>query len=235
VAAHRTQARGSRLGEVHELRHLDDRAVTRHREVPISRPEETVLWMAGMWTHRYGPCGLELAVDRTARTVDLAWRMGLIDGRRIHDLCDRSGGRGRSGIVVLRQVLEERPPEYRPSGSALEDRFEAMLPADLRARLERQVTVGGEGGPIGTVDYRHRERPLIVEINGDAFHTTLTDREADDARYARLVTAGFAVMVVWERDVFFRPRPVVDALRAFEAAPFEPRVLRPTPQPWQTW
>lgn len=235
VAVRRTGVRRPRLGEVHELSRLDDRAITTYREVPIGRPEEIVLWLAGMWTHRCGQNGLEFAVDRTARTLDLAWRMGLIDGQRIHELCDRSGGHGRSGIVVLRQVLEDRPPGYRPSGSALEERFESILPADLRGRLERQVTVGGVDGPIGTVDYRHRERPLIVEVNGAAFHTTLSDREADETRYAGLVSAGFAVMVVWERDVFYRPRLIVDALRAFENAPFEARLLRPTRPPWETW
>ncbi|MDY7102401.1 MAG: DUF559 domain-containing protein [Actinomycetota bacterium] len=161
--------------------------------------------------------------------------MGVVNGTRLHELCDRSGGRGRSGIVVLRRVLEDRPPEYRPAGSALEDRFESMLPAGLRARLERQVTVGGADMPVGTVDYRHRERPLAVEINGEAFHTSLSDRSSDASRYAQLVEAGYAVMVVWEHDVFHDPEPVVAALLAFEREPFEPRLIRPTRAPWLFW
>jgi very-short-patch-repair endonuclease len=191
--------------------------------------------MAGMWTHRWGPAGLELAVERTGRTIDHAWRMGLINGARMHELCERSGGRGRSGIVALRRVLEDRPPNYRPSGSALEDRFESILPAELRGRLERQVAVGRVDGPVGTVDYRHRRHPLIVEVNGDVFHTSHSDRKADAQRYASLVEAGFAVMVVWEHDVFHQPKPIVDALEAFEHAPFEARVIRPTRAPWELW
>lgn len=235
VAVPRSGVRGRRLGEVHELRHLDASAFTTRLDVPVARPEDTVLWIAGMETHRWGQGGLDIAAERTARTIDHAWRMGLIDGPRVHRLCERSGGRGRSGIVVLRQVLEERPPDYRPSGSALEDRFESVLPGELRRRLERQVAVGGLDTPIGTVDYRHRERPLVVEINGEVFHSSLTDRTADHERYAALVKAGFAVMVVWEYDVFHQPGRIVDALRAFEAAPFEPRVIRPTSPPWESW
>ena len=39
----------------------------------------------------------------------------------------RSGGRGRSGIVVLRTVLETRPVDYQPAGSRLEERFEEIV------------------------------------------------------------------------------------------------------------
>ncbi|MDY7106416.1 MAG: DUF559 domain-containing protein [Actinomycetota bacterium] len=235
VAVRRSNVREPRLGSVHALRHLDERAVTTHHDLPISRPEDTILWTAGMFTHRYGPTGLELAVQRTAVMLDHAWRMGLINGARVHELCDRSGGRGRSGIVVLRQVLEDRPPNYRPSGSALEERFESILPVDLRSRLERQVAVGGSDAPIGVVDYRHRSRPLVVEINGEVFHTSHSDRAADEKRYADLMRAGYAVMVVWEQDVFYRPAPIVRALRSFERAPFEPGLIRPTPAPWTRW
>jgi len=234
VGVRRAPLRGERLGQVHVLRSLDASMLTTHLDIPIARPEETVLWLAGMWTHRWGPAGLPIAVQRTAATLDHAWRNGLIDGHRIHALCGRSGGRGRSGIVAFRAVLEPRPPGYRPAGSALEDRFESVLPAELRARLERQVGVGGDHR-IGVVDYRHRRRGLVLEINGEAVHSSLTARARDDERYRELVAAGFEVMVVWEYDVFHQPHRIVDALRRVEASPFQPRIIRPTRPPWDSW
>lgn len=235
VGTRRTVVRGPRLGQVHLLRHLGPDAMTTHLDIAVARPEETVLWLAGMWTHRWGPNGFDIAVARTAATLDHAWRSRLIDGHRIHALCERSGGRGRSGIVVLREVLRSRPPDYKPAGSVLEERFESTLPTGLRARLERQVGVGGEDGPIGVVDYRHRCRPLIVEINGEAVHAPVTARTSDARRYQNLVDAGFEVLVVWEYDVFHQPHRIVDALREVEAGPFEPRVIRPTRAPWESW
>lgn len=235
VGIPRTVVRGARLGQVHVLRHVGAEAMTTHVDIPVGRPEETVLWLAGMWTHRWGPNGFDIAVERTAATLDHAWRSRLIDGPRIHALCDRSGGRGRSGIVVLREVLRTRPPDYRPAGSALEDRFESTLPTGLCERLERQVAVGGDVGRIGVVDYRHRCRPLIVEINGEAVHSSITARTADAERYQDLVAAGFEVMVVWEYDVFHQPHRIVAALNEVEAGPFEPRVIRPTRAPWESW
>lgn len=233
VAVHRTLVRGDRLGQIHLVRH-HTAAATTHLGIPTARPEETVLWIAGMWTHRWGPGGFEVAMQRTGRTLDHAWRLGLIDGQRIHELCAASGGRGRSGIVVLRQLLDERPPDYRPSGSALEDRFESMLPASLRAHLERQVPLGDDH-PIGVVDYCHRCRPLVVEINGEMFHSSLTDRAADEERYRRLVAAGHEVLVVWEYDVFHQPHRIVRALEEILTKPHAPRVIRPTSAPWEAW
>lgn len=235
VGTSRTLVRGPRLGQVHLLRHLAPESMTTHLDIPVSRPEETVLWLAGMWTHQWGSNGFDIAVLRTAATLDHAWRSRLIDGHRIHELCERSGGRGRSGIAVFREVLRTRPPDYRPAGSALEDRFESTLPRDLRDRLERQVAVGDEDGRIGIVDYRHRCRPLIVEINGEAVHSPITARTADAERYDDLVDAGFEVMVVWEYDVFHQPHRIVAALREVEAGSVEPRVIRPTRAPWESW
>lgn len=234
VGVPRTTVRGERLGQVHKLRHLDPGATTTHLDIPVARPEETVLWIAGMWTHRLGQNGFDVSVVRTGRTLDHAWRLGLIDGERIHQLCAASGGRGRSGIVVLREVLRTRPPSYQPSGSALEDRFESTLPPSMRGDLRRQAAVGDDR-PIGVVDYRHRRRPLIVEINGEVFHSSITDRTKDAERYRRLVEAGFEVVVVWEYDVFHQPHRIVGALREVLASPLEPRLIRPTSAPWEAW
>lgn len=235
VGIPRTVVRGPRLGQVHRVRHLGPSAMTTHLDIPIGRPEEIVLWLAGMWTHRWGPGGFDIAVQRTASTLDHAWRNRLIDGHRIHALCEQSGGRGRSGIVVFREVLRTRPPDYQPAGSVLEERFESTLPVDLRRRLQRQVAVGGDDGRIGVVDYRHLQRALVLEINGEAVHSPITTREQDAERYAALVAAGFEVMVVWEYDVFHQPHRIVEALRQVEASPFEPRVIRPTRAPWESW
>ncbi|HSP03048.1 MAG TPA: DUF559 domain-containing protein, partial [Acidimicrobiales bacterium] len=88
---------------------------------------------------------------------------------------------------------------------------------------------------IGIVDYCHRTRPLVVEINGEVFHSSLTDRAADEQRYRRLVAAGYEVLVVWEYDVFHQPHRIVRALEQIVAQPHAPRVIRPTNAPWEAW
>jgi very-short-patch-repair endonuclease len=164
--------------------------------------------------------------------LDHAWRQRLIDGPYLHDLASRSGGRGRSGIVVLRQVLDTRPPDYRPAGSRLEERFEEIVSPVVRSELRRQVTVDVEP-VIRTVDHRLDRWPLIVEVNGEAWHTSLTDRAADAERYERMLELGFSVVVFWEYDVWHDHATVRRSLDHLLLNPDPvPTLHRPTPAPW---
>lgn len=231
VGVLRTRIRGVRAGQIHLLRSLDECDVTTHLDIPVSRPERTVLWLAGMYTHRYGH---EIGADRTAVSLDQAWRQRLIDGNALHALAERSGGKGRSGIVILRELLETRPPDYQPAGSHLEERFEHIIPSTVANALDRQVTVDAEAA-IRTVDFRLRRWPLVVEINGEAFHSSLSDRAHDDDRYARLLELGFSVVVFWEYDVWHDAATVGAVMQhLFHHPDAVPTLHRPTPAPWTT-
>lgn len=223
-----TGGKGRRIAQIHTVRSLDGAAITTVSDLPVCRPEETVLWLCGMWTHRLGH---DLAEARMSRTLDQAWRDDLIDGHVIHRLAERSGGRGRSGIVVLRALLSTRPPDYQPSGSGLEDRFEEILPGTVRDLLERQVTVDGER-KVRVVDYRCTTWPLIAEINGFG-HSSLTEREADGERYQRLLEMGYSVVVWWAHDIWHDDHLVrqkmLDLIRNPDPVP---TLHRPTPSPW---
>lgn len=132
----------------------------------------------------------------------------------------------------MRQVLETRPPTYQPAGSQLEERFESVIPYVVRQELDRQVTVDAEE-TIRIVDYLHRQWPLIVEINGEAWHSSVTDRHADDARYQRLLDLGYSVVVFWEYDVWHDPVVVRDTMfRLHQRRDAVPTLHRPTPAPW---
>ena len=229
VGRPRSRVHGPRLGQMHLLTTLDDDDVTVHREIPVARPELALLWLAGSWTHRFDP---EVAERRLGVTIDQAWRQRLVDGRYIHELAARSGGRGRSGIVAMRAALETRPPDHTPAGSRLEERFEEICPASVRRLMDRQVTVDAEI-TIRTVDFRVRPWPLIVEINGEAFHSSLSDRAADAERYQRLHDLGFSVVVWWEHDIWHDAATVeTTMLRLVREPDPSPTLHRPTPAPW---
>lgn len=230
VAVDRRSPKGEHLGQLHVVRHLEDDERVTYLDVPVARPESLVLWLAGMRTHRFGH---DLAERWGAIELDHAWRQRLIDGQFIHELAARSGGYGRSGIVVLRQLLATRPPDYQPAGSRLEERFEEIVGADVVRHIERQVTVDAERA-IRTVDYRARNAPKVIEINGEAFHSSITDRAADVERYERLVELGFSVLVLWEYDIWHERRVVRNATRRFLDRPDDPpTVVRPTKAPWE--
>ncbi len=220
--------KGPRLAQIHTLRCIDDTARTTLSDLPVCRPEEIILWLAGMWTHRVGH---DLALARMQRTLDQAWRDDLIDGPAIHRLAARSGGRGRSGIVVLRALLADRPPDYQPAGSGLEERFEEVVPATVRAALDRQVCVDGER-KTRIVDFRLTTWPLVVEINGFG-HMSLSERENDAERYARMLEMGYSVVVWWAHDVWHDRDAVRQVMLAlFRTPDHQPTLHRPTRAPW---
>lgn len=230
VGVPRTRVRGDRLGQIHRIRDLRPTDIVTHLDVPTCRPELVILWLAGMMTHRFGH---EIAAERMGVIVDQAWRQRLINGCAIHALAERSGGRGRSGIVVLRQILEDRPSDYQPAGSRLEERFEQSVSAAVRTQLVRQVTIDAEVA-IRIVDFRLDAWPLVVEINGEAFHSSIADRTADLARYERLLALGWSVCVWWEHDVWHEPgiiRRYLDHL--LDRPDPEPTLHRPTRAPWE--
>ncbi|HEU5082269.1 MAG TPA: hypothetical protein VFU14_02935 [Acidimicrobiales bacterium] len=231
VARPRSSSRPPAGAQLHEIRDLDPRDLTEHLGIPIARPELVIRWLAGAlahaWSHRP-----DVGLVKLEKTLDHAWREQLIDGRYLHELAERSGGKGRSGIVLLRQALEERPPDYLPAGSGAEERFESLLPADVRARLRRQVSVY-DHAPIGVLDYEALAWPLAVEINGEQWHTSFADRMADLARYERLLGLGYSVLVLWQYDVWHDAAAVRTAVERLLACPDpRPAVHRPTPAPW---
>lgn len=227
VTRPRNGTRAPHIGIVHVTKHLDpalDRTV--HRGIPIARPERLILWLARVDTERYGH---EVGALRLERTLDHAWREQLIDGRRLHDLAARCAGKGNSGIVILRELLESRPPDYRPTDSNLEKRWEEAVGALARS-FRRQVVLGGDS-PIGRFDQVHRNRPLVVEIHSEKFHTMPSDIADDQVRAERLVAAGYGVVIYWEYDIWHDAPTVRRSLQQILARPHEARIHRPTRAP----
>ena len=232
------------LGRVHRLVDLCEDDVTDHHGVPIARAERVILGLAAAATREWKPTrfrnsglteveALLPVVRRMAPVLDHAWGMGFIDGRRIHAMADRMGGHGQAGIIVLRELLRVRPPDYLPPESGLEARFEEVI-ALHRHAFRRQVELFDDRGLIGRVDYLAIRRPLVVEVNSERFHTSRTDRAADDDRYERLLASGRSVLVIWEYDVWHRAGQVRRAVAScLTSTDPHPTVHRPTPPPWE--
>lgn len=227
VSRPRNGTRTPHLGIVHVTRRIDPELdTTVHRGIPIVRPERLLLWLARADTERHGH---EIGALRLERTLDHAWREGLIDGRRLHELAVRCSGKGNSGIVILRELLESRPPDHRPTDSNLEKRWEEVVGSTARS-FRRQVVLGDDA-PIGRFDQVHVDRPLVVEVHSEKHHTMPSDVADDERRANRLVAAGFAVVVYWEYDIWHDAAAVRESLREILSRPHEARLHRPTRAP----
>ncbi len=96
-------------------------------------------------------------------------------GRVLDDLAEH----GRSGTVLFRTLLEERPEEYVAPESELEARFIELTRRHGLREPERQVDLGDADGWIGRVDFLFRGARLVVEVDGAEYHDGLVDRRVD--------------------------------------------------------
>jgi very-short-patch-repair endonuclease len=197
--------RRSALAVVHELRDLPVEHTTVLRGIPVLRPERTVLEL----------CRTEHPA-RVGRALDDLWRRRLLSGPSLRRIVDSLAVQGRAGITVARHLLDERGDDYVPPASNLEARF-----ADIVARaglppMRRQVDCGGCRW-VGRVDFRAVDRPLIVEVQSETYHSSLTDAASDATRLAKLRAAGFTVVEVTDAEVWHDAPSVVGRIRQVAA------------------
>lgn len=148
-------------------------------------------------------------------------------------------------VCTWREVKREVDRMYRISGRRDLERIlgwfaqGAKSPLEVRAKyevftgarfrdFERQVELQLDG-ETATVDMLHRAAAVVVELDGDKYHSTRADRDADRRRHTLLVAAGYAVLRFGWRDIVDRPgwcRKQVLAVLVSELKPSS-RSLRP--------
>ena len=203
------------LGELHELRALRAHHVMVARGVPTETPLRAIWSEAARLSN---PRMFEIGVKRIGRLLDDAHVAKLVTWAALHEMVDDIRERGRAGTTIMRALAADRPPGSSPTESRNEDQFEKVLANAGVRPLSRQHVVGGHE-PIGRSDFRDLELPLVVEVNSLTYHTSPSDRAADELRYRRLNEVGFTVAVIWEDDLWSRPSHVVQTIeRARELA-----------------
>lgn len=208
---HVVRPHGSGLGDhpsvtVHTSRLLPRHHLTEHRGIAVVTPARAIFDAAA-----------SLRPQRTEQVLEKAWARNLVSGAVLHAMFDELAQRGRPGIGVMRQLLTDRPPGYRPHESGLELRFSRLLADAGEAPMDRQVDVGG-GCWIGRVDFIDRAARVIVEVQSLEFHGTPAERAADAARIAALEAAGWTVIEVTEQDLWFAPGEMLRRVAAARRA-----------------
>ncbi len=139
--------------------------------------------------------------------------MRLLSGRSLVALLADYGEHGRNGTALLRKLVEERGTGYTPPATNLESRFSDLLARECLPPMRRQVDSGGERWS-GRVDFRAEDLPLVVEVQSERYHSSLSDREADAKRTAGLEADGFVVLEVTDTAVWQDGRGVAQRIRA---------------------
>jgi very-short-patch-repair endonuclease len=208
LTVHITRPRGTTCApaafasRLHEVLAIRTDQVTVLDGVPIVRPERAIFELCAT-THPL----------RAERALDTGWSKSLYTGGSLRRIHSELACRGRGGTVVLRRLLEARPPGWMPPASNLEARFETIMREELLGTWRRQVELGDSERWCGRVDFRSTTWPLIVEVQSERYHTALSDRAHDAARRKNLEDAGFVVLEVWDTQIWHGRSEVVSSVR----------------------
>ncbi len=198
VARTSSSRRGSTLATIHRVRFLPGGWTTTHRGVAVVRPEMLALQLFS--TSRF---------ERAERLVERLWSLRTFSGASLARFLRAVPLRGVRGSAALRRYFDARGVDYRPPDSGLESRFQ-QITCDAGLEFRRQVDTGDDEHWTGRVDFLHIDRPFVVEIQSEAYHSSLIDQRADEARMAALRIAGFTVLEVTDTMVWTQPRAVVE-------------------------
>ncbi len=171
--------------------------------IPVSSPVRTLFDLAAAGIHE----------SRLERAMDNLWARGLVDHRTLVSTLAMLAQRGRPGITVMRRLMAERGPNYRPMESNLEFRFRDLLRRAGLPDMARQVHVGDEQSWLGRVDFANVEQRLLVQIDSERYHSALIDARRDAEQTAALVAAGWVVLRFTDVDVWHRSDRVIAKVR----------------------
>jgi very-short-patch-repair endonuclease len=127
-------------------------------------------------------------------------------------MLDELAERGRRGITLMRELLGERGPDYRPNDTGVEDRMYELC---RRVGLEvtRQRDLSGPEEWLGRVDLLVVGTTVVLEVDSALYHEALIDQAADAARRAALTAAGYEVHSFSDHDIFYETHSTMERLR----------------------
>lgn len=153
------------------------------------------------------------------RCLDEAVRKGLTTDRAVASVLHRVARRGRNGVGPMRVVLSDRLGWSSITESQLESEFLRIMQAagiDLPVSQVRIVKRGGR--LIARVDFVYPEIRLVIELDGERYHSDRDTFRKDRRKQNDLTLEGYRVLRFTAWDVFAAPEyvvvSVVAALRA---------------------
>ena len=180
-----TKARSVTGIHAHRARSLHWRDVMRHEGIPMIAPARTLLDLATVLK--------PAALRRAARRAQAAHLVNLAQLLEAMGRCN-----GHPGVRALRAVVSDGPA---PTRSELEDVVLELLD---NAGIERPEVNPGlllDGSKV-IPDFLWRDRRVVVEADGAAWHDHKLAREHDVARQATLEAHGYRlVRVTWTQAV----------------------------------
>ncbi len=167
---------------VHRSRDLVPAHVTVRRGVPVTKPARTLVDVGCLVSRPLFVTALERALHRRLVTV-----------RSLRSMIEEVAGRGRNGVGVLREVLDQRAlGDARPE-SMLEPLMARLCARNGVADVRYQVELVLDGRRIRP-DFLIPDAKLVIEVDGLDVHGNRDALDHDLERQNLLASHGYQVL-----------------------------------------
>jgi hypothetical protein len=194
--------RRHRQRRVHQSRDLRPDHITIIDGIPVTRVPRTIVDLAAT-KH----------AARVERALDNCLSMNLTNLISVRVVALDLAKKGRTGIGLMRELLEARGDSFVPPASELEAEFRKLV---RRAGLPgpvAQLDIGDDEEWIARVDFAYPTVKLVIELDSVRHHSAKLDQEHDAEREERITAAGWEVIRFTWWDVMDRPGWVLSELR----------------------
>ena len=177
-----------------------------HQGIAVTRPERTLVDVAGV-----------VPYDAATAMVESAVHLGLTTPEHIWRYLSRYGGPGCRGAGPVRRILEARGPAAPPTESGLEDLALRMLFRYGSPAPVRQYVIRVPGRPEIRPDISWPPVKLALEVDSALWHSDTESYRRDRAKWNLLTALGWTLFIVTEFDLHERPEVVVGDIVAAHA------------------
>lgn len=193
----------SKIATVIRAEHYEDLEIVRVRGFPVTSISDTLLTLVG-----------ELSPMRFEQLFDDLLLSGKLRLDKLERVVGREQGRRRRGIVLLRDLLDDRSPTA-PShdSSYLQGKLEVLLAKAGILDWTREYPFS-LGGKACRVDVYIPEWRLVIEADGRNWHARVEDFEEDRRRDNELAKRGIQVIRLTYRMLKSDPAGCLDTILA---------------------
>jgi hypothetical protein len=188
---------------VHQARRLPTHHIVEIEGLRVTSPPRTIFDLSGTLGWR----------PRVEDVVDDAWAGRLISFESMIAVIEDLSGRGQRNIAELRSMVLARGPDHAAGETSLERRFHRIVREAGLPPMTPQVNLSDEEGWWGRCDAVYADARIIVEIDGDRWHTAMRHRASDERRRRRWAEMDYLVISFSEHEVWHQRDHVVGVLR----------------------
>jgi hypothetical protein len=157
--------------------------------------------------------GIPWGEGMAGRCLDEAVGRGLTSERTVAAVLHRVARRGRNGVGPMRLVLADRLGWSSITESQLEAEFlRIMHAAGIEPPISQVCIVKRGGRLIARVDFVYPELRLVIELDGERYHSDRDTFRKDRRKQNDLTLEGYRVLRFTAWDVFAAPEYVVAAV-----------------------